>query len=57
MYHPQQVNKIYSYSKTNQMHQFLKFIYFCPSSGVQGCSYSNRHVYSPEPLMMDGKNA
>jgi len=44
------------YSKTNQMHQCIKFILFwkwdctCfgrsfrPSSGVQDCRYSNRHL-------------
>jgi hypothetical protein len=43
------------YSKTNQMHQCLKFILFwntstCfgrsfrPSSGVHDCAYSNRHM-------------
>jgi len=70
---------IYSYSKTNQMHHCLKFIlfwsstlhvywwFFLPSSGVQDCTYSNRHMsnrcltyvcccmYSLEFLMMDGK--
>jgi hypothetical protein len=46
---------IYSYSKTNQMHQFLKLFIskqhctcfgrsFRPSSGVQDCTYSNRHM-------------
>jgi hypothetical protein len=44
---------IYSYSKTNKMHQFLKLFIlvkhttcfgrsFLPSSGVQDCTYSNR---------------
>jgi len=42
------------YSKTNLMHQCLKFILerhstcfgrsFRPSSGVQDCTYSNRHL-------------
>ena len=46
---------IYFYSKTNQMHQYLKFILlelqstcfgrcFRPSSGVKNCTYSNRHM-------------
>jgi len=45
----------YFYSKTNQMHQCLKFISFwnkstcfgqsfLPSSGVRDCTYSNRHL-------------
>jgi len=65
----------------HQMHQCIKFILFwnettcfgrsfCPSSGVQGCTYSNRHLsnryccllasgylcmYRLELLMMDWK--
>ena len=46
---------VYFYSKTYQMHQCIKFILFwnystCfgrsfrPSSGVQDCTYSNRHM-------------
>jgi hypothetical protein len=46
---------IYSYSKTNQMHLFLKIFIlakhstcfrqsFRPSSGAQDCTYSNRHT-------------
>jgi hypothetical protein len=46
---------IYLYSKSNQMHQFLKLFIlvkhstclersFRPSSGAQGCTYSNRHM-------------
>jgi hypothetical protein len=46
---------IYSYSKTNQMHLFLKLFIlvkrstcfgwsFRPSSGAQDCTYSNRHM-------------
>ena len=45
---------IYFYSKTNQMHQCIKFILewhstcfgrsFRPSSGLQDCTYSNRHL-------------
>jgi hypothetical protein len=46
---------IYSYSKTNQMHLFLKLFIlvkqstyfgrsFCPSRGAQDCTYSNRHM-------------
>jgi hypothetical protein len=56
---------IYFYSKTNKMHLFLKvFILvkhstyfgrcFCPSSGAQDCTYSNRYMCSLELLMMDG---
>jgi hypothetical protein len=46
---------IYSYSKTNKMHLFLKLFIlvkhsicfgrsFHPSSGAQDCTYSNRHM-------------
>jgi hypothetical protein len=46
---------VYSYNKTNQMHQFLKLFIFArqstcfgrsfrPSSGVQNCTYSNRYM-------------
>jgi len=46
---------IYFYSKTTEMHQFLKFILFWnntvrfrrsfrPSSGFQDCTYSNRYM-------------
>jgi hypothetical protein len=46
---------IYSYSKTNQMHLFLKLFILVkhstcfgrslrPSSGAQDCTYSNRHM-------------
>jgi len=46
---------IISYSTTNKMHLFLKLFVlvkrstcfrrsFCPSSGAQNCTYSNRHV-------------
>jgi hypothetical protein len=52
---PKRTHQMNSYSKTNKMHQFLKLFIlvkhstcfgrsFCPSSGVQGCSYSNRHM-------------
>jgi len=45
----------YFYSKTNKMHQCIKYILFsndttcfgqsfCPSSGAQDCTYSNRHL-------------
>ena len=47
---------IYFYSKTNKMHQRIKFILFwndttCfrrsfhPSSGVHDCTYSSRHLF------------
>jgi hypothetical protein len=46
---------IYSYSKTNNMHQFLKLFILVkhstgfgrscrPSSGAQACTYNNRHM-------------
>jgi hypothetical protein len=57
---------IYSYSKTNKMHSFLKsFILvkhstcfgrsFHPSSGAQDCTYACCCMCSLELLMMDGK--
>jgi hypothetical protein len=50
------------YSKTNQMHEYLKFILFWnnstyfvrsfrPSSGVQNCTYSNRHLFDIHLLL------
>jgi len=55
-----------SYSTTNKMHLFLKVVilvecFTCfrrsyrPSSGVQNCTYSNRHMCSFDLLMMDGR--
>jgi hypothetical protein len=60
-------NPIYFYSKTNRTHQCIKFIYFlflewnstcfgrsfCPSSGVQDCTYSNTHMSSRQQYLFD----
>jgi hypothetical protein len=57
---------IYSHSKTNQMHLFLKLFILAkhstcfgrfsrPSSGVQDCTYACYCMCSIELLMMDGK--
>jgi hypothetical protein len=57
---------IYSYSKTNQMHEFLKIIIlvehstcfgrsFCPSSGAQDCAYSNGHMSNRYCYMLASK--
>jgi len=54
--HPNIIGYFYKKKKTNQMHQFLKIDFFFgkalymfrrsfrPSSGVQYCTYSNRHM-------------
>ena len=53
---PEKPGTNYLYSKTNYLHQCMKFFFilewqstcfgrpFCPSFGVQDCTHSNRHL-------------
>jgi hypothetical protein len=67
LFHLRQSITKYSYSKTNQTYQFLKLFIlaehstrfgqsFCPSSGVQDCTYRNRHVSDRYGYLLAGGN-